>query len=56
MPVPLVPGQQCGLPLKSETVSLSLVARVYPGKGPKPNQIALGERLRAEREELLSTT
>ncbi len=46
----------CGLPFRSETVRLSLVARVYPGKGQKPHQIPLGERLRQEREELLSTT
>jgi hypothetical protein len=46
----------CGLPFKSETVRLSLVARIYPGNGPKPHQIPLGERLRQERDELLSTT
>jgi hypothetical protein len=42
----------CGLPFRSRTVRLSVVARVYPGTGPKPHQIPLGERLRQEREEL----
>lgn len=46
----------CGLPFTSETVRLSLVARVYPGSGPKPHQIPLGERLRQERNELLGAS
>jgi Phytanoyl-CoA dioxygenase (PhyH) len=42
----------CGLPFKTDTVRLSLVARIYPGSGPKPHQIPLGERLRQERAEI----
>jgi ectoine hydroxylase-related dioxygenase (phytanoyl-CoA dioxygenase family) len=42
----------CGLPCRSDTVRLSVVARVYPGDGPQPHQIPMGERLRAERAEL----
>jgi hypothetical protein len=45
----------CGLPLRSQTVRLSLVARVYPGSGPRPHQIPLGERLRQERAALSTT-
>ena len=33
----------------SDAVRLSIAARVYPGSGPRPHQIPLGERLRAER-------
>jgi hypothetical protein len=42
----------CGLPFKSDTVRLSVVARIYPGSGPRPHQISMGERLRLEREGL----
>jgi hypothetical protein len=42
----------CGLPPRSDAVRLSIVARVYPGDGPKPHQIPMGERLRAERAQL----
>jgi phytanoyl-CoA dioxygenase PhyH len=42
----------CGLPCKSDSVRLSLVARIYPGEGPKPHQISMGERLRQERASL----
>jgi hypothetical protein len=42
----------CGLPCRSDAVRLSVVARVYPGDGPQPHQIPMGERLRAERAQL----
>jgi hypothetical protein len=42
----------CGLPCRSDTIRLSIAARVYPGSGEKPHQISLGERLRQERETL----
>jgi hypothetical protein len=45
----------CGVPFRSRTVRLSIVARVYPRSGPKPHQIPLGERLRREREALSTT-
>jgi hypothetical protein len=44
----------CGLPCRSDAVRLSLVARVYPGDGPQPHQISMGERLRGERAALSS--
>jgi phytanoyl-CoA dioxygenase PhyH len=45
----------CGIPSKSDAVRLAIAARVYPGSGPRPHQIALGERLREERAVLSST-
>jgi ectoine hydroxylase-related dioxygenase (phytanoyl-CoA dioxygenase family) len=45
----------CGLPLKSDTVRLSIAARVYPGEGERPHQIPLGERLRRERAQISAT-
>jgi hypothetical protein len=39
----------CGIPCRSDLVRLSIVARIYPGSGPRPHQIPLGERLRQER-------
>ena len=44
----------CGLPLRSDTIRVSIAARVYPGEGERPHQIPLGERLRRERAQLSS--
>ncbi len=42
----------CGIPCRSDAVRLSIVARIYPGSGPRPHQTSLGERLREERNAL----